>query len=375
MNTNLSNIVIQIITEYGESILADHRRLTAFFSDLAKDEPKPLRTAFVHCIEADAHTALKDAPDAAERVERKAAIAQRLRDEHGLDITLCGEALDILEAALSEEKKETTIQIENTTEGQTRDSEFLSEEISNLQKIIAEKNDQLIRCAQNIEHLTEEKKQRKKEKQQIIAEKDDQLTQYVQNIERLTEEKKQSEDEKQQIKDGRTAAVVLGIIAVAISIGVGVSKYNEMYYSLQYDYNELSRDYAKSKTLWAIKVTKLEVGNCDQYNKWITKPGEKLTSAAMRFFNPVITVDSLIRGEITFFIKIISPSGVLRRNEKTSPEGYSTSKTTQVSQGKNQYIDLDGWGNAERGTYSAGEWTVEVWYNEVCLRSEKVRIN
>ncbi|GHV84873.1 hypothetical protein AGMMS50230_04810 [Spirochaetia bacterium] len=34
-----------------------------------------------------------------ERASRKAAIAQRLRDD-GLDVTLCGEALNILEAAL-----------------------------------------------------------------------------------------------------------------------------------------------------------------------------------------------------------------------------------------------------------------------------------
>jgi hypothetical protein len=100
MNTAFLVIIKRIVSEQGESILADPARLKAFFGDLAKDEPKPLRIAFGRCIEAGAYTALKDAPDAAERVERKAAIAQRQRDEHGLDITLCGEAMDILEAAL-----------------------------------------------------------------------------------------------------------------------------------------------------------------------------------------------------------------------------------------------------------------------------------
>jgi hypothetical protein len=100
MNTNLLAIVKQIIAEYGEGILADPRRLKAFFSDLAKDEPKPLRIAFGRCIEAGAYNALKTALDTADRTERKVAIAQRLRDEYGLDITLCGEALDILEVAL-----------------------------------------------------------------------------------------------------------------------------------------------------------------------------------------------------------------------------------------------------------------------------------
>jgi formylglycine-generating enzyme required for sulfatase activity len=100
MNTNLVTIVKQIITGYGEAVLADPQRLKAFLGDLAKDEPKPLRTAFGRCIEEGAYNALKTAADTSERAKRKAAVAERVRDEHGLDITLCGEALDILEAAL-----------------------------------------------------------------------------------------------------------------------------------------------------------------------------------------------------------------------------------------------------------------------------------
>ena len=100
MNTNLLSIVKQITGQYGENILSDPARLKAFFSDLAKDEPKPLRIAFGRCVENGAYLVLKTTPDAAERALRKASIAQRLRDEHGLDLTLCAEALDVLEAAL-----------------------------------------------------------------------------------------------------------------------------------------------------------------------------------------------------------------------------------------------------------------------------------
>jgi hypothetical protein len=100
MNTNLLNIVKQIIAEYGEDILADSQRLKAFFKDLAKDEPKPLRLVFGRCIEVGAYNALKTASDTADRAERKTAIAKRLHDEHGLDIMLCTQVLDILDAAL-----------------------------------------------------------------------------------------------------------------------------------------------------------------------------------------------------------------------------------------------------------------------------------
>ena len=100
MNENLLNIVKQIIAANGEGILSDPARLKSLFSDLAKDEPKPLRVAFGRCIQNGAYIALKTAPDTVDRISRKTAIAQRLRDEHGLDIGLCAEALDILEAAL-----------------------------------------------------------------------------------------------------------------------------------------------------------------------------------------------------------------------------------------------------------------------------------
>ncbi|GMO66153.1 MAG: hypothetical protein Ta2A_14220 [Treponemataceae bacterium] len=100
MNTNLLTIVRQIVATHGESILENPQRLKSFFSDLAKNEPKPLRVAFGRCIEAGAYAALKNAPDAGERASRKASIAQRLRDDMGLDAALCAEALDVLEAAL-----------------------------------------------------------------------------------------------------------------------------------------------------------------------------------------------------------------------------------------------------------------------------------
>ena len=102
MNANLLNVLKQITAQYGEEVLEDPRRLRALFSDLAKDEPKPLHMAFGRCIEAGAYAALQNTEDAAERASRKTAIVQRLRDEHGLDPVISAAALDILEAAIFE---------------------------------------------------------------------------------------------------------------------------------------------------------------------------------------------------------------------------------------------------------------------------------
>jgi tetratricopeptide (TPR) repeat protein len=133
---------------------------------------------------------------------------------------------------------------------------------------------------------------------------------------------------------------------------------------------------ARAQITSSLNITSMKVGNWStESNGWITRPGERLTSAEIRYLMPDITVDSLTSGEMTFFVKIIDPWGGIFRNQETSPAGYTYSYTVQVSRKNNQNIDLLGWGKSDESIYFAGEWTVEVWYNGVCLRSEKVRIN
>ncbi|MDR2516301.1 MAG: hypothetical protein LBC88_02835 [Spirochaetaceae bacterium] len=100
MNTNLLTVLNKITADYGEEVLDDPRRLKAFFSDLAKDEPKPLRTAFGKCVESGFYRILKDTKTPEERREVIDRLAQRLRDEEGLDSALCAEALELLAAAI-----------------------------------------------------------------------------------------------------------------------------------------------------------------------------------------------------------------------------------------------------------------------------------
>ena len=69
MNDNILKVLNNITAQYGRDVLGDPARLKAFFSDLAKDEPKPLRIAFGRCIEGGAYQALKAAPDAGERAD------------------------------------------------------------------------------------------------------------------------------------------------------------------------------------------------------------------------------------------------------------------------------------------------------------------
>jgi len=99
MNTNLLNVIKEIIEKNGNAILSDPKRVSAFFADLARDEPKPQKNALVKCLEHGFAQTLKDV-SAQDRELCKQRLAQRLHDEEGLDLSLCGETLELLSAVL-----------------------------------------------------------------------------------------------------------------------------------------------------------------------------------------------------------------------------------------------------------------------------------
>jgi hypothetical protein len=105
MNASLLNIVKSIVDEQGEGILSDHRRISAFFSDLAKDEPKPQKNAFVKCLEHGFAQLLKNASEQ-DRPLCKQKLAQRLHDEEGLDSALCADTLELLATVLFGEQRQ-----------------------------------------------------------------------------------------------------------------------------------------------------------------------------------------------------------------------------------------------------------------------------
>jgi hypothetical protein len=100
MNINFVAIIKRIIAEQGKNILANPAQLKGFVADYAARESKSERLAFGRCIEYGAYTELKNAQDAEARQRVKAAVAQRVHSNKGIDLALCNNALDVLEAAL-----------------------------------------------------------------------------------------------------------------------------------------------------------------------------------------------------------------------------------------------------------------------------------
>jgi hypothetical protein len=100
MNTSLLKVVKQIAAQNGEDVLGDHKRLAAFFGDLAKDEPKPQRMAFCKCAENGFYGILKTIKTPEERREAVDSFARRLQNDEGLDLALCADALELFAAAV-----------------------------------------------------------------------------------------------------------------------------------------------------------------------------------------------------------------------------------------------------------------------------------
>ena len=96
---NLLNIVKQITDQYGEGVLAEPRRVSAFFSDLAREVPKPQQNAFVKCLEHKFAEMLRNVSEA-DRIDCKQGLAQRLNENEGLDLNLCRDTVELLATAL-----------------------------------------------------------------------------------------------------------------------------------------------------------------------------------------------------------------------------------------------------------------------------------
>jgi len=104
MNIELQDILNQIVAEQSDTILSEPKRVSSFLSDLAREVPKPQKTALIKSLEHGFAKTLKDVP-APERNTCKQKLAQKLNEEEGLELKLCEETLELLAAVLFSEKQ------------------------------------------------------------------------------------------------------------------------------------------------------------------------------------------------------------------------------------------------------------------------------
>lgn len=125
-----------------------------------------------------------------------------------------------------------------------------------------------------------------------------------------------------------------------------------------------------------MEIVSVSFGNSDNNGNIITEYGSTLFDNDMRYLKPKLCYNGLASESKTIEIKtkIINPDGSLRRNNETSPVGYTQSYDVTVYPGTNKTRTLSGWGNNEKSTYKAGKYQFELWYNEKKLYSTSFEI-
>ncbi|MDD6777462.1 MAG: SH3 domain-containing protein [Bacteroidales bacterium] len=112
-----------------------------------------------------------------------------------------------------------------------------------------------------------------------------------------------------------------------------------------------------------ITIEKVLFGNSDEQSNIIDDYGSTLYTNT-KYLRPKITFSTARRGNTKFEIKITSPSGKVSTYD-------TTINITQDSETWN----LTGWGNDQGTFYTAGQWKVQFYVDNVLLRTETVTIH
>jgi len=117
-----------------------------------------------------------------------------------------------------------------------------------------------------------------------------------------------------------------------------------------------------------IVVNNIQIGNVDYDGNVDTDFGNTIYDYRTMYLKPKISYYGVtnIGSTITLYSKFFK-NGVLSTGT-SSPNGYSTSFTLSVYKGSNVALG-GGWGNKERGHWSAGQYRYELWYNGMCLKA------
>lgn len=120
-----------------------------------------------------------------------------------------------------------------------------------------------------------------------------------------------------------------------------------------------------------MKITNIEFSNSVDHD--YSKP---LKASTLKFLTPKISYNGLldVPKDIDIYIKIYDPYGEIERNSSTSPSGYTYKYGMTIEPGDNNTEVLSGWGSSEGGSYSAGSYMFELWFNGYKIISKRLII-
>jgi serine/threonine protein kinase len=167
----------------------------------------------------------------------------------------------------------------------------------------------------------------------------------------------------------------VGLLCVIGSLSEDLDDKDTQISSLKKSRDDLKTRMTVMQKIMPFRIDKIEMGN--KNDSMIDDFGRTLYASRMRFLTPKIYYTSFLgtsQWTVDIYYKIYNPSDRPVRVSTSSPYAYDEGDRKLIET-DSHYTILTGIGNDEHSIYSAGTYRVEIWCNEMCLKTMNFTIN
>ncbi len=120
-------------------------------------------------------------------------------------------------------------------------------------------------------------------------------------------------------------------------------------------------------------ISDIEIANSYRGGNIETDFGSTIYSSNTMYLKPRIKYYGIVSGTKTLKVKWFKPDGTMSSGT-SSPYGFSQSDSHYIYSGPDNSITMSGWGNESKGHWRAGTYRIEIWYDNICLKSKTFTI-
>lgn len=122
-----------------------------------------------------------------------------------------------------------------------------------------------------------------------------------------------------------------------------------------------------------LTISKVEIGNIYKDGTIETAYGATIYADKTMYLKPRITYTGNKGGDVTLKVKFFTADGTLSTSSK-SPTGFSYETSVSLQRGSGNTVELSGWGGEDKGHWKAGNYRLEVWYEDACLKRQEFEV-
>lgn len=151
-----------------------------------------------------------------------------------------------------------------------------------------------------------------------------------------------------------------------------ISTLNEQVVKLESKCSSLETKYSGIASTYPFKITKIEIGNVYKDDRIETDYGYPLYSSRTMYIKPKIYYYGYISGTRQLKVKWYMPTGEMSKGDGSSSE-YSIKQSVYIYSGSNILL-MNGWGSNTKGNWPSGTYRIEIWYDDICVKSKTFKI-